>query len=196
MNCIILNGLIQAYYADNVLPDMWSKLLGRRSSYNKGGQYYTLSSIPEFNKQGLWKHEGAFFSKQGTMKDTVTHLVQISERGLSNSELEEILGTNPNSYLPQCKGLPGVRREKHKREVVYFSADEAVYQRQKKKRFPPEPSTLMLPPDALSIIILVELIKHPNSLPAELSKILWRMGHTIDTLLIENLYICHGLKKN
>ncbi len=166
------------------------------SSYNRGGQYYTLPSIPEFNKQGLWKHEGAFFSKQGTMKDTVIHLVQISARGLSNSELEEILGTNPNSYLPQCKGLAGIRREKHKRAVVYFSADEAMYQWQKKKRFPPEPSALKLPPDALSIIILVELIKHPNSMPAKLSQILRRTGHMIDVLLIENLFICHGLKKN
>ncbi len=166
------------------------------SSYNQSGQYYTLPSIPEFNKQGLWKHEGAFFSKQGTMKDTVVHLVQISKRGLSNFELEEILGTNTNSYLPQCKGLPGVRREKHKRQVVYFSADEAAYQRQKKKRFPPEPAALKLPPDALSIIILVELIKHPHSMPGELSRILQKMGHNIDVLMIENLFTCHGLKKN
>ena len=137
------------------------------SSYNQGGQYYTLPSIPEFNKQGLWKHDDAFFSKQGTMKDTVVHLVQIAKRGLSNSELEEILGTNPNSYLPQCKVLSGVRREKHKRQVVYFSADEEVYHAQVKKRSPPEPAALKLPPDAMSIIILVELIKHPNSLPEE-----------------------------
>ncbi|MDA3832037.1 MAG: hypothetical protein PF495_01440 [Spirochaetales bacterium] len=165
------------------------------SCYNQGGQYYTLPSIPEFNKQGLWKYKGAFFSKQGTMKDTVVHLVQISQRGLSNSELEEILGTNPNSYLPQCKRLAGVRREKHKRQVVYFSADEAVYQAQVKKRFPPEPAALKLPPDAQSIIILVELIKHPDSNPVELSQILQKMGHKIDVLVIENLFTCHGLKK-
>lgn len=166
------------------------------SSYNQSGQYYTLPSIPEFNKQGLWKHEGAFFSKQGTLKETVVHLVQISQKGLSNAELEGILGTNTNSYLPQCKGLSGVRREKHKRQVVYFSADEATYQDQVKKRFPPEPTALKLPPDALSIIILVELIKHPHSMPGELSRILQKMGHKIDVLMIENLFTCHGLKKN
>ncbi|MCF6336108.1 MAG: hypothetical protein L3J12_10235 [Spirochaetales bacterium] len=143
----------------------------------------------------MWKHEGAFFSKQGTMKDTVIHLVQISARGLSNSELEEIFGINPNSYLPQCKELAGVRREKHKREVVYFSADKVIYRRQKEKRFPPEPAAIKLPPDALSIIILVELIKHPNSIPAELSQILRGTGYTVDVVLIENLFICHGLKK-
>lgn len=166
------------------------------SSYNQGGQYYTLPSIPEFNKQGLWKHEGAFFSKQGTMKETVVHLVQISQRGLSNSELEGVLGATTNSYLPQCKNLAGVRREKYKRQVVYFSADEQVYQAQKKKRFPPEPAAAKLPSDALSIIILVELIKHPKSNPVELSRILRQRGHKIDVLMIENLFTCYGLKKN
>ncbi len=165
------------------------------SSYNQSGKYYTLPSIPVFNKQGLWRHEGAFFSKHGTMKDTVVHLVQIAASGLSNSELEEILGTNPNSYLPQCKGLEGVRREKHKRQVVYFSADEAVYQAQKRRRFPPEPSALKLPSDALSIIILVELIKHPDLLPEELAQKLGKAGHKTDVHMIENLFSCHGLKK-
>ena len=168
---------------------------GALSSYNQSGQYYTLPSTPVFDKKGLWKHEGAFFSKQGTMKDTVVHLVQIAASGLSNTELEEILGTNPNSYLPQYKALEGVRREKHKRQVVYFSADEAVYQAQKRKRFPPEPSALELPSDTLSIIILVELIKHPDFSPEEIAQKLGKAGHKTDVPMIENLFSSHGLKK-
>ena len=169
---------------------------GALSSYNRSGQYYTLPSIPEFNKQGLWRHEGAFFSKHGTLKNTVIHLVRISKRGLSNSELEKILGINPNSYLPQCRQLAGVRREKHKRQVVYFSADEEVYRRQKKKRFPPEPTALKLPPDALGIIILVALVKNPSSTPAELSDMLQRTGYEINAQGIENFFEYHGIKKN
>ena len=166
------------------------------SSYNKSGQYYTLPLVPKFNKQGLWKYEGAFFSKHGTMKNTIIHLVQISKKGLSSSELEEILGINPNSYLPQCKQLEGVRKEKYKREVVYFSSDDVIYSQQKGKRFPPEPTASKLPPDAIGIIVLVELIKNPNSTPVELSVILRQTGYEIDTQGIENLFIYHGLKKN
>lgn len=169
---------------------------GSLSSYNYSGSYYTLSSIPEFNKKGLWKHQGVFFSKHGTLKNTVIHLVQISKRGLSNSELEEILGINPNSYLPQYKHLTGVKREKHKRQVVYFSSDEDLYQRQKKNRFPPEPTVLKLPPDALGIIVLATLVKNPNSTPEELSDMLRREGYEIDADMIENLLEYHGLKKN
>ncbi len=165
------------------------------SSYNKSGQYYTLPLIPEFNKQGLWKHEGAFFSKHGTLKNTISHLVQISKSGLSNSELEEILGVNPNSYLPQFKQLAGVRREKHRRQVVYFAADKELYKQQKQNRFPPEPTALKLPPDAITIIVLVELIKHPGSTPEQLSEILRREGYKIDADTIDNLFEHHGLKK-
>lgn len=166
------------------------------SSYNKSGQYYTLPLVPKFNKQGLWKHEGAFFSKHGTMKNTVIHLVQISKEGLSSSELEGILGINPNSYLPQCKQLEGVRKEKHKREVVYFSSDNEMYLRQKEKRFPPKPTALKLPADAISIIVLVELVKNPHSTPVELSQTLIRAGYEISTQGIANLFTYHGLKKN
>lgn len=166
------------------------------SSYNKSGQYYTFPLVPKFDKQGLWKHEGAFFSKHGTMKNTVIHLVQISKAGLSSSELEVILGINPNSYLPQCKQLEGVRKEKHKREVVYFSSDNEMYLRQKEKRFPPKPTALKLPPDAISIIALVELVKNPHSTPEELSQTLIRTGYEISTQEIANLFTCHGLKKN
>ncbi len=166
------------------------------SSYNHCGRYYTLPSIPKFNKNGLWKHQGIFFSKHGTLKNTVIHLVQISKRGFSNSELESILGVNPNSYLPQYKQITGVKREKYKRQVVYFSADEELYRQQKQNRFPPEPTVTKLPPDALGIIILVKLVKNPNSTPAKLSDILRRDGYEIAAQMIDNLFEYHGLKKN
>jgi hypothetical protein len=165
------------------------------SSYNASGRYYTLPSIPAFDKKGLWRYHGAFFSKHGTLKNTVIHLARIGERGLSNAELEAILGLNPNSSLPQCKELRGLRREKHKREVLYFSADEEVYRRQRCARFPPEPTAPKLPPDALGIIILVELVKNPRSTTEQLSAMLRSQGYRIDDTLIENLCEHHGLKK-
>lgn len=165
------------------------------SSYNHGGQYYTLPSIPRFDKQGLWKYEGAYFSKHRTLKNTIVHLVGLAPAGLSNAELEHILGVNPNSYLPQLKALAGIRRERHKREVVYFSSDDERYRSQTHNRFPPEPTALKLPPDALAIIVLVELIKHPGSTPLELSRMLTAEGYDIDAETIENLFAYHGLKK-
>lgn len=165
------------------------------SSYNRSGRFHTLPSIPQFNKKGLWKHQGAFFSKHGTVKNTVIHLVRVSRKGLSNAELTQILGINVNSYLPQYKQLPGIKREKHRRQVVYFSADEEAYRRQRDSRYPREPTTAKLPPDALSVVIFVELIKHPQRTPTELSAILRRQGYTVDARTIEDLLAHHGLVK-
>jgi len=165
------------------------------SSYNASGRYYTLPSIPAFDKRGLWRYHGAFFSKHGTLKNTVIHLVRIGDRGLSNAELEGILGLNPNSSLPQCKELRGLRKEKHRRQVLYFSADEEVYRRQRRSRFPPEPTTSKLPPDALGIMILVELVKNPGRTTARLSAMLRSRGYRIVDALIEGFLEHHGLSK-
>jgi len=165
------------------------------SSYNKNARYYTLPSIVQFNKKGLWRHEGVFFSRHGTLKNTVVHLVRISAAGLCNSELKEILGVDPTSYLAQRKQLSGVKAEKRNREVVYFSAQEEVRRRQKDKRFPPQPTALKLPPDALAIVVLVALVKNPRSTPSELSDILGRQGYRIEAAPIENLLEHHGLSK-
>ena len=165
------------------------------SSYNASGRYYTLPSIPAFDKKGLWRYHGAFFSKHGTLKNTVIHLVRIGHRGLSNAELEGILGLNPNSSLPQCKELRGLRKEKHKRQVLYFSADEEVYRRQRRTRFPPEPTALKLPSDALGVIILVELVKNPRSTTQQLSAMIRSRGYRIEEALIESLLEHHGLSK-
>jgi len=166
------------------------------SSYNHSGRYYTLPSIPQFNKKGLWEHQGALFSKHGTLINTIIHFVRSSKRGLSNSELEEILGVNPNSYLPQYTQIPGVKREKYKRHMVYFSSDEELYKRQRHNRIPPEPTAVKLPPDAISIIILVVLVKNPDATAVQLSEILRGDGHKIGADMIDTLFEHHGLKKN
>jgi hypothetical protein len=167
------------------------------TSYNKNNRYYALPSTPTFTKLGLWQYGGVFFSRHGTCKQTVVHLVHISERGLSNTELAEVLGENPNSLLAHFGEIPGLTKERHGRDIVYFSSQEEVYKRQKRRRFPPEPSAAKLPSDATAIIILVELIHHPALSIAELAAQLQRKGHSIDAGTISELFSRYGIiKKN
>ncbi|MCF6336172.1 MAG: hypothetical protein L3J12_10565 [Spirochaetales bacterium] len=165
------------------------------TSYNHNNRYYTLPSIPVFNKKGLWQYHGVFFSKHGTCKQTVVHLVHQSEKGLSNKELAEALGDNPNSLLAHFKEISGLKKERHSRDIVYFSSDEEVYRRQKRKKFPPEPAATELPPDAHSIIILVELIHYPGISIDELTAQLQGKGHTIGKGNIAALFKKHGITK-
>lgn len=166
------------------------------TSYNQNNRYYTLRSIARFNKKGLWHYRGVFFSKHGTCKQTVIHFVRISEKGLSNTELAEVLGENPNSLLAHFRDIPGITKERHGRDIVYFSCEQEVYQRQTRKRFPPEPPMLKLPTDALKIVILVEVIKHPGRSIPELAQGLAKTGHAINESLIHSLFDFYGLKKN
>ena len=165
------------------------------TSYNQNNRYYTLPAIPTFNKKGLWKYHGVFFSRHGTCKQTVIHLVHRSEKGLSNKELADVLGENPNSLLAHFKEISGLKKERHSRDIVYFSSDEEVYRRQKRNRFPPEPAASELPPDAQAIIILVELIHHPRMSIDEITVQLEKKGHAIKTSSIAALFKKHGIAK-
>ncbi|KKK47932.1 hypothetical protein LCGC14_3150220, partial [marine sediment metagenome] len=89
------------------------------SSYNKNNRYYTLPSIPKFSKMGIWKYRDIFFSKYRTFKNTVVHFVRVSKNGLSNSELEEVLGVNPNSLMAHLGEVAGLIKERHGREIIY-----------------------------------------------------------------------------
>ena len=165
------------------------------TSYNQNNRYYTLPSIATFDKLGLWRCRGVFFSRHGTCKQTVIHFVHVSEKGLSNTELAEVLGENPNSLLAHFKEIPGLAKERHGRDIVYFSSEEEEYSRQKRKRFPLEPSADELPPDAQAIIILVELIGHPRLSIGELAVQLQHKGHAVEAGSIAALFRQYGIAK-
>lgn len=165
------------------------------TSYNKNGRYYTLPSIPKFNKKGIWTYKDIFFSRYGTLKNTVIALATKSKKGLNHSELEEIIGMNPKCFMARFKEIPGVRKEKYKNQIVYFSADPDVYKAQKEKRFPPESSAPKLPPDAMIIIILVELIQNPGISIEALSSRVHDQGYKIEANTISNLFKHYNISK-
>ena len=165
------------------------------SSYNKNNRYYTLPTIPKFSKKGIWKYRDIFFSKYRTFKKTIIHFVRTSKKGLSNSELEEVLGANPNSLMAHLGEVSELIKERHRRDIVYFSADPDIYKAQKEKRFPPESSAPKLPPDAMTIVILVELIQNPGISIEALSSRLRDQGYKIEANTISNLFKHYNISK-
>jgi hypothetical protein len=167
------------------------------TSYNKNGRYYTLRSIPAFNKNGIWRYLDIYFSRYGTLKNTVVALAAKSKKGLNHAELQKILGLNPKCFMARFKELSGVKKERYRNHIIYFSSDPAEYEAQKRNRFPHEPSAAELPPDAQAIIILVELIHHPQMSIDELATQLKEKGHAIEAGSIAALFRQYGLiKKN
>ena len=50
------------------------KQLPYRSSYSHCGKYYTLDNIAQYNVTGIWNYNKIYFSKYGTLKNTVLDL--------------------------------------------------------------------------------------------------------------------------
>lgn len=165
------------------------------TSYNKNGRYYTLPSIPSFNKNGIWQYRDSYFSRYGTLKNTVIALAAKSRQGLSHTELAEILGLNPKCFMARFKELPGVKKERYKNHIVYFSSDPETCEAQKRNRFPPEPSAAELPADAQAVIILVELVHHPARSIDELAAGLQEKGHAIEAGSIAALFRQYRIDK-
>ncbi len=110
------------------------KQWGAYSSYNQNGKYYTLPSVPDFDENGLWWYKDIYFSKHGTLKNTVVHLINKSTSGFSGDQIGKIIALSPRSFLHHFRNTPGIRRQKHAGVYVYFSDDADRYNQQVQSR--------------------------------------------------------------
>ena len=59
------------------------KKLDLITSYTHAGQFHALKSAAHFDANGLWFFEPAGFSKYGTLKNTLTHLISHAPAGMT-----------------------------------------------------------------------------------------------------------------
>jgi len=164
------------------------------TSYNRNGQYYALPEVPQFDKNGLWWHRGAYFSKYGTLKNTVVNLVSASPAGLTGEQIGKLVGLTPRSFLFNCRNAPGIMREKHQEVYVYFSDDENSYLEQIANRLEMIALGESIS-DADAIVILVALIKHHGFTTDHLAELSEVKVRTLSVPAIDNYLRQHGLGK-
>lgn len=92
------------------------------TSYSHSGRYYTLSSIPDFDDRGLWKHNSVMFSIHGNLQKTVKAFVDSSKSGYSASELQTVLQIEVKEPLLILFRKEQVDRKKISGCYVYFTA--------------------------------------------------------------------------
>ena len=167
------------------------------TSYNRNGRYYTLPEIADFDDNGLWRYQGVFFSKHGNLKQTLVHLVTHSAQGLSGSELGELLGLQPRSFLSHFRDHPALYREQVMGPWIWFAADPETREKQKQTRLARvvDAKDRRMPSDMEAVMILVELIRHPNSSLEQIARQLEPKGLDIDTAAIRRLLAHHDLLK-
>ena len=164
------------------------------TSYNRSGQYYALPDVPRFDTNGLWWYQGAYFSRYGTLKNTVVHLVGASSDGLTGEQIGKLVGLDPRSFLHHFRDILGIQREKHRGVYVYFSDDEAKYSEQVANRLEAIALGESIS-DADAIVILVALIKHHGFTADHLVGLPEVKGRALLAPAIDNYLKQHGLEK-
>ena len=161
-------------------------------SYNHNARYYTLPQIPQFDAHGLWRYQGAFFSRHGNLPQTFAQLVHRSPAGLTAAEAGELLGLRPSSFLWSLRDHPAVKREKHQGLYVYWAGDADRRAEQQRQRAQALPSQRGLT-EAEAIAILVEKIKHPVASVEALSRHLAAQNLRVEPERIATFLAEHGV---
>ncbi len=141
-------------------------------SYNKNSKYYTLPTVPQFNKYGLWFYDEIGFSKYGNLYQTLTTIIDNSATGLSGKELTEILKIKVLDALRILSERNTIKREKIGGENIFFSAKANIGKQQNQgrtKEIKITESSLKFPKYQIVIEILVVIILN-NKLEIETLK--------------------------
>ena len=109
------------------------------SSYNNAGKFYTLPNIPRYDEYGLWHYEAASFSRFGTLKSTISSMIDGSHEGFTHGELKQLLRCRVQNTLNDLIKNNIVSRESINGLFVYTSTDrkkveDQISQREKKSR--------------------------------------------------------------
>jgi hypothetical protein len=133
---------------------------GYHSSYNHAGRFLTIDEVAQFDARGLWFWKAARFSKHGSLKETLWHLVQDSQQGMAQQELATLLGVRTHNPLLELAEEGWIYRERLGPTFVYLSHKVARRREQVRRRKlrlaeskRPRPSSRQI------IATLLELIK-------------------------------------
>lgn len=103
-------------------------------SYSDRGSYYTLEDIPCWDENGIWVHEGAHFSRRGSLLDTVVALVEEAGPGRTAAELQDLLGVRVQNAVKKLTDRGRLLRQRIEGRYVYFAPGESGHQIPARKR--------------------------------------------------------------
>lgn len=176
-------------------------LLGYVSSYTHTGRYYTLITVADFDADGLWRYQGIGFSRDGTLKATVLRLVEASDAGRTQRELQVRLAVRVHNPLLDLVEAKRLGRDCFDAEYVYVAAQRVRAAAQMKARrglvaalAPP----VVVAAPSVEVEVLLEVI-HGTPLPdpnaALLSARLAARGVRVNVAEVAAVLERHGLKK-
>jgi hypothetical protein len=171
------------------------KVLQYVSSYTHRGKFYSLREIVCFDDQGLWAYDDVWFSRFGTLVETLASWVVKSPQGYFADELADQLHVEVQDPLHDLVRQGRLRRNLVNGRFLYTTADSRSSKDQIRVRsatiavpIAVDASAVQVSPEELKAAILLFyslLDEQQRRLYAGLESI--RIGHGGDTLLAEFL---------
>jgi hypothetical protein len=173
------------------------KQLGYFSSFTHNSKWYTLSSIPEFDNNGLWFYNQIGFSRHGNLKQNIVHFINKSSHGLSAKQLAESLSIPCHAVLNHMYNSGAIDRFKSQSDFVYVSSADRR-KKQQLMRLQSQTVTVTAPQELNpqpAVYVLVEYIKNPQASFSELSKAVAKRQVIATPKAIARFFAKHDLKK-
>lgn len=174
--------------------------VGYVSSYSHTGRYYTLSAVADFDADGLWRYQGIGFSRDGTLKDTVLRLVEVSDVGRTQRELQVRLGVRVHNPLLDLVERKRLGRESLEAEYIYVAAKRvrAAAQMEQRRSLLAAHTPPVIAAPSIEVEVLLEVI-HGTPLPdpnaERVSARLAARGIRVNVAEVAAVLESHGLKK-
>ncbi len=169
--------------------------IGYFSSFTHNGRWYTLSHIPLFNHDGIWFSGTTGFSRSGSLTQTIIHLINRSQQGLTAEEIGGKLRSRCHSILVGLYRSGKLQRYKLGRSNIYLSVDPDTYAQQRRLINQKHLHSAPLPAE-LAVLVLAEAIRHPDFSFTQLAKAIRRDRKvSVQIAQVEALFEAHGLKK-
>ena len=174
------------------------KVIGYFRSYSHNGKWYTLRTIPRFNRDGIWEYDGICFSRYQSLTRTIVHLIEKSPAGLSAKDLGDKVHQPCHTVLTNLFNTQKIGRIKPYHEFIYLSRDEKKSQQQKKALKVRTMPSITKPFTAeTAVFVLVEFIKHPESSLEQITQYVKKnRGIRVLPENIDMFLEAHDIKKN
>ena len=172
--------------------------VGYFSSYSHAGRYYTLRDIPQFDVDGLWYYQGIGFSRHGSLKSTVEHMVAEADAGRTHGELQVRLQVRVYNTLLDLVRHDRIGRETFAGQYLYVNADPEVARSQVACRGRQQVALAAMPlPAAIVIEVLAELIQgaRVHADPHRIAARLTARGLSLTAEQVETVFSQYGVKK-
>ena len=139
-------------------------------SYTHAGRYYTLFDIARFDSDGIWFYDDIGFSQNGSLRKTVTYLVDNGDGGKFHSDLQRQLRVRVHNVLLDLVRTKQIKRTKFEGQFLYLSSDKARSTKQIEQRDKLSMQLRRIPvfiTESIVIEILAEVIRqskrHPHA---------------------------------